>query len=311
MNGELTIMSVSMPPTRHETAWIRRSIARTCSARSRKTRAGRKVRLDEGEDDHLSLKTASNVWVLVSKMCKDLADAKRRDMCVRGDIPAERDDPPERGARVAKRYLYLSEFRRLVECTAIDVTFRMLYALAVYTYARSNELAALTWDDVDLEHGVIHITKSIDRETHEEKSTKSGTTRRIPIEAELRPLIANLHAERKKLHGKHAAHVPWTPVTKTAPSFCAYAFRLRASRGRSSSRATRTANTSPSTTCGRRGSRGVRSEGTTRCASSSVPGIRASPRPKATSGRQRIFGRDSATSSRPFRRRYWANVWAK
>jgi integrase len=64
-----------------------------------------------------------------------------------------------------------------------------LYAVAVYTYARSNELAALTWDDVDLEHGFIHITKSIDRETRQVKGTKTGTTRQIPIEPALAPVL--------------------------------------------------------------------------------------------------------------------------
>ncbi len=171
----------------------------------------RKVRLDDDDDDHLSWKTASNVWVLVSKMCKDMADAKRRDLRVRDDNPAERVHPPERGTRPAKQYLYPSEFSRLVECGAVDIAFRTLYAVAVYTYARSNELAALTWDDVDLEHGIIHITKSVDRETHQVKSTKSGTTRRIPVEPALRPVFLRLHSEREQHEGKHAGRVLWMP----------------------------------------------------------------------------------------------------
>ncbi len=65
-----------------------------------------------------------------------------------------------------------------------------------YTYARAGELEALMWDDVDLEHGVIQINKAIDRETGDVKSTKSGETRRIPIEAELRPLLERLYETR-------------------------------------------------------------------------------------------------------------------
>ena len=155
-----------------------------------------KMRLDEGDEHHLSWKTASNVWVLVSKMGKDLVNAKRRDLRVREDNPAERAHAPERGSRPAKQYLYSSEFELLVGCKGIDLAFRTLYAVAVYTYARSNELAALTWDDVDLAHNVIHITKSIDRATHKVKSTKTGTTRRIPIEPALRPVLCRLHQER-------------------------------------------------------------------------------------------------------------------
>jgi integrase len=155
-----------------------------------------KIRLDEDDEHHLSWKTASNVWVLVSKMGKDLVNAKRRDLRVREDNPAERVHAPERGSRPAKQYLYPSEFELLVGCKGIDLAFRTLYAMATYTYMRSNELAALGWDDVDLAHNVIHITKSVDRATHKVKSTKSGTTRRIPIEPALRPVLSRLHQER-------------------------------------------------------------------------------------------------------------------
>ena len=74
-----------------------------------------------------------------------------------GDNPAERVHAPDRRSRPAKQYLYPSEFESLVGCKGVDLVFRTLYAVAVYTYARSNELAALTWDDVDLAHDVIHI----------------------------------------------------------------------------------------------------------------------------------------------------------
>jgi hypothetical protein len=72
----------------------------------------RKTHLDEDDEDHLWWKTASNVWVLVSKMCKDMADAKDRKLRVRDDNPAERVSPPDRGVVRAKNYLYPSEFRR-------------------------------------------------------------------------------------------------------------------------------------------------------------------------------------------------------
>jgi integrase len=120
---------------------------------------------------------------------------KQRDLRVRSDNPASGVAPPEHGLRKAKVYLYPSEFRRLVECEAIDRRFRAMYAVAVYTYARAGELEALARDDVDLEHGVIQINKAIDRETGKVKSTKSGETRRIPIEQELRPLLERLHAD--------------------------------------------------------------------------------------------------------------------
>ena len=171
----------------------------------------RKIRLDEDDDARLWWKTASNVWVLLAKMCKDMADAKARALRVRDDDPAARVAPPDRGEARAKNYLYPSEFRRLVECRAIDVGFRIMYAVAVYTYMRAGELVALEPGDVDLEHGVIHITKSVDRETRKAKSTKTGTTRRIPIEPELRPLLEALHAQREQAKGKHVGRLVWLP----------------------------------------------------------------------------------------------------
>jgi integrase len=171
----------------------------------------RKARLDDDEEESLWWKTASNVWVLVSKMCKDMADAKDRTLRVRDDNPAEHVAPPDRGQVRAKNYLYPSEFRLLVECPHIDVAFRIVYAVAVYTYMRAGELVALEPGDVDLEHGVVHITKSVDRETGKVKSTKSGITRRIPIERELKPLLERLYAQRDHATGKHKGRLLWLP----------------------------------------------------------------------------------------------------
>jgi hypothetical protein len=149
---------------------------------------------------------ASNAWVLVSKMFKDAAGAKQRDLRVRSDNPAAGVAPPEHGDRKAKVYLYPSEFETLVGCAGIDLRFLTVYAVAVYTYMRAGELEALTRDDVDLEHGVIQINKAIDRETGRVKSTKSGETRRIPIEPNIAPLLERL------CHGRSGEQpVLWMP----------------------------------------------------------------------------------------------------
>lgn len=167
----------------------------------------RKIALASDDIDHLAWKTASNVWVLVSKMCKDMSESKRRDLRVREDDPSGKVRPPERGEQRAKQYLYPSEFLRLLGCTKIDASFRILYAFAVCTYARAGELEALTWNEVDLDHGVIHIAKAVDRRTGLVKSTKSGETRRIPIERALVPLLKGLHERR----ASDDAQVVWMP----------------------------------------------------------------------------------------------------
>jgi integrase len=81
---------------------------------------------------------------------------------------------------------------------SVPARFKVLYAVAIYTFLRAGELEALEWDDVDLQHNVIQVTKAIDRTTGETKSTKSGETRRIPIDPNLRPLLQRMHDECKR-----------------------------------------------------------------------------------------------------------------
>jgi integrase len=75
-----------------------------------------------------------------------------------------------------------------------------LFALGVYMFPRAGELAALNWDDIDLEHRAIHIHCSHDaRRGRLTKATKTETARRIPIEPALVPL---LEALRNEAHGR-------------------------------------------------------------------------------------------------------------
>jgi integrase len=166
----------------------------------------RKIMLDVEDDEHLEWKTASNVWVLVTKMFDDAVNSKRKDLRARKDNPCKGIKGPERGSPKAKQYLYPSEFLKLVSHEGVPLPFRTLYAAAVFTYMRAGELEALTWDDVDLEHGVIHVTKSVNRKTSEVTSTKSGEGRRIPIEPNLYPMLKRLESEK----GEQAS-VFWLP----------------------------------------------------------------------------------------------------
>jgi hypothetical protein len=84
-------------------------------------------------------------------------------------------------------------------------------AVAVFTYARDGELRVLRWDegDVDLEHGVLSITRAYNRRTGEAKGTKTDAPRRVPIEANLLPLLRALHDAAK---GKGAQAKPLDPL---------------------------------------------------------------------------------------------------
>jgi hypothetical protein len=85
--------------------------------------------------------------------------------------------------------------------------WRRIFALAVYTYARAGELEALTWPDIDLVHGIIHIHSAADRETGTKRETKTGITRRVPIEPELFPLLKAMRTETAG-RGRVIPHMP-------------------------------------------------------------------------------------------------------
>jgi integrase len=161
-----------------------------------KTRVGFSIGA-HGKRRPFGWKTAVNVWSIVRAMFRDARASKRVELCVRDDNPAEGIAGPDTGAKKAKVYLWPSEFLTLVSCVGVPMRWRRLFALAVYTYARAGELAALEWADVDLEHATIHIHRSTDRVRRRKKSTKTDAARRSPIEPALLPLLKALCIESK------------------------------------------------------------------------------------------------------------------
>ncbi len=141
----------------------------------------------------MSWHTAWNVWAVVSKMFRDAANAKQRDLRVRDDNPCANVAPPDRGVRRAKQFLYPTELAALLACEDVDLEWRRLIALAVYLYPRAGELEALEWEDVDLERGIVHIHRGIDRERGGTKGTKTGLARRFAVERAALPLLHAMH----------------------------------------------------------------------------------------------------------------------
>ena len=141
-------------------------------------------------------KTATNAWGTVCALFRDAQKAKDVTLCVRDDNPASEVAGPDAGAEKSKVYLWPSEFDSVIRHERVPLRWRRLFALAVYTYARAGELAALDWADVDLEHGIIHIHRSLDsKRGRGMKATKSEAARRVPIEPELMPLLKVMRAE--------------------------------------------------------------------------------------------------------------------
>jgi integrase len=66
----------------------------------------------------------------------------------------------------------------------------------IYLDPRPGELRELRWEqDIDLEHGTLHIHQATDRVTGTAKETKTGQARRFNIEREVIPLLRVMHAE--------------------------------------------------------------------------------------------------------------------
>jgi integrase len=145
----------------------------------------------------LSWKTIGSVWTLVTSMCADMVNAKKREFRTREDNPCRDVKPPERGVRKAKQYLYPSEFLKFVTCEDVPRRWRRAVAIAIYTYTRDAELRVAAWaGDVDLDHGVLSITRAYNRRTKAIKGTKTGHSRRFALEANLLPLLQAMHDEK-------------------------------------------------------------------------------------------------------------------
>jgi len=116
----------------------------------------------EGTRHPFGWKRAMNAWSVARALFRDACGAKDEAIRIRDDNPADGVSGPDVGTRKAKQYLWPSEFLAFVSCEQVPFTWRRLMALAVYLYVRAGELAALEWDDVDLEHATIHVHRSLD-----------------------------------------------------------------------------------------------------------------------------------------------------
>jgi len=147
-----------------------------------------------GNKPGLSWKTCVNAWSDVTSAFDEACNSKVPALRVLDRDPTDRVRGPDRGIEREKPFLYPSELAALLACTDVPAHWRRMYAVAAYTGARANELAALVAADVDLEHLKIHISKQVDRQTGKVRPTKTKRVRPIDIEPELLPLVKALVA---------------------------------------------------------------------------------------------------------------------
>ena len=114
----------------------------------------------------LAWKTVECVWTLVTSMCGDMVTAKKRELRMRDDNPCRDVKPPERGIRKAKQYLYPSRVPdvRVVQGRAAALASRGR-ARDLHVHARRRASGAPMAGDVDLAHGVLSITRALNRRT--------------------------------------------------------------------------------------------------------------------------------------------------
>jgi integrase len=138
-----------------------------------------------------------NVWATFTSACKAAAHSKSKEIKVRADNPCSDVLPPERGKRKQKQWLYPVEFEKLMACDDVPAERRRYYAVLSYTYLRPSELAGLLASDVELDVGLIKVTKAWDSDQDEagdDTKTPAGV-RDVPIEPTLLPLLRAIVAD--------------------------------------------------------------------------------------------------------------------
>ncbi len=144
--------------------------------------------------------TARNTWGVLTGALKAAYAARDRSLRVHAAPLHFGILPPKRGDSRQRPWIYPSEWSALVACAAVPVEWLQLYAVALYTGLRPNELRALTWADVDATARTLTVSKAYERETKSVKAPKTAAGRRIvPIHENLIPLLAKMRAEPGEL----------------------------------------------------------------------------------------------------------------
>jgi integrase len=148
-------------------------------------------------------KTAMNVWTALTSSFKAMTSGKDRDLRVlKGKPnPCHGVEPPgDRSSRRSRRktFVYPREAATLLSTPGVPIEWREIYAVAIYTYLRPGELRVLLWADVDLEAGLVSVTKAWDYADEKIKPPKSEAgVRDVPIDPNLKPLLRRMRKGRE------------------------------------------------------------------------------------------------------------------
>ena len=147
----------------------------------------------------LSARSVRGIWGILSLMLKDaVADelmVATPAVLKRGDLPPLADSDPtwRDGAVFSKGELVL-----LVTSPKIPLDRRVLYALYLFTGARTNEGSCLRWSDYQAQAkplGRLVIAKAWDRAKGKTKTTKTKQVRKVPVHPFLADMLKAWRAE--------------------------------------------------------------------------------------------------------------------
>lgn len=169
--------------------------------------------LDAAVDDgRIASGTAENIWATLTTAMRSATNAK--DRALRVHVPPVFARPitdgilPPRGGRDrARPWLYPSEWLALAACAEVPPEWRRVYAIALYTGLRPGELRVLTWDDVELEAGLVRVSKAWDLDARRVKETKTLRGHRV---VPLQRAIAHLLVRPDGARGSDlVVDIPW------------------------------------------------------------------------------------------------------
>lgn len=104
--------------------------------------------------------------------------------------------------------LSMGEIQKLLdEAKAMNSEWYPIWTVALNSGMRSGELYALEWNDIDLDHRLITVSKSYNGRLKLVKSTKAGYWRKVPINDELLKLLYELKAMNSQKPIEHQPYV--------------------------------------------------------------------------------------------------------
>jgi integrase len=140
----------------------------------------------------LAPKTAVNVWSCVRTVFRVACSTKgwAKSLRVLETDPTIGIEPVDDGPSRKRQWVYPSEFAKLMECEGVPVERRYLYACAVYTGLRPEELVELRWKDVDFVAGLIRVGRAFDWKSKQVGTPKTHESiRDVPIDPHLFPAL--------------------------------------------------------------------------------------------------------------------------